>query len=160
MEEHEVRDSDGTIKFRGVLLGSATSRSGPANLRWTELHIFRTEAGTYVVNKIGRTRAYHVPGEECAKRAPVIPNPGRAAMSGLLPCPFCGPYPDDAEVALEVDRSSVQTATSASGCVESCKTFNHQEQTVFLTNVARRALEAAAQSDEAVAEAFYERRLA
>jgi hypothetical protein len=58
-EPWEVQDHDRMITFTGVLLGDASSQS-PGKDRWTEVAIYRTAAGKYIVEKIGKSR---VPGE-------------------------------------------------------------------------------------------------
>jgi hypothetical protein len=48
------------LTFEGELLGSASSkRTSP---RWSELRLYRTTAGTYVLEKVGRSTVVHVPG--------------------------------------------------------------------------------------------------
>lgn len=65
--EYEVitveRDGDRAIKFSGKLIGSAstspeTARSDYSGQtgRWTVLRLYRTQAGKYVCEQIGKTR--------------------------------------------------------------------------------------------------------
>lgn len=51
------RDGEKDIQFKGELIGegSSQSHSGPCSNRWTEIDIYRTEGGKYVVSIIGRT---------------------------------------------------------------------------------------------------------
>ena len=168
-QEYALPDPDGEVTFRGTLLGSATTedRMGDHPLRWTEVHVYRTEGGTYVVHKVGRSTVFHSRGDECGKKA-VETDPLEVPddrFFDLNPCPRCVPptYPSPDEfrtVWVEVDRHSVSTAESASGAVECAKTRNHHEQTVFLTRVAREALAAAAVHDQEVAQALAQRRIA
>lgn len=48
-----LRDDDRDLKFCGELLAATDSpqKSG----RWTELRLYRTQAGTYVAEQVGRT---------------------------------------------------------------------------------------------------------
>lgn len=54
METHEARDHDRVMRFTGTLLGEGTSRE-PGKPRWTEVRVWRTEAGSYVVEVVGRS---------------------------------------------------------------------------------------------------------
>lgn len=57
---HRVQDGSRVLTFEGALLGSASSkRTAP---RWSELKLYKTTAGTYVLEKIGRSTVVHVPG--------------------------------------------------------------------------------------------------
>lgn len=58
---YELPDADGSkTAFTGELLGSGTSNQTGKQRRWSELHIYRTVGGNYLVHKIGRSI---VPGE-------------------------------------------------------------------------------------------------
>lgn len=56
---HEVRDGSRVVRFEGSLLAEASSRWGDSP-RWTELALYRTAAGTYVLAGVGRSV---LPGE-------------------------------------------------------------------------------------------------
>jgi hypothetical protein len=166
MEEYTVTDADGNVTFTGDLLGHASSKPawGDDALRWTEISIYKTQGGQYVVHKVGRTTVYHLPDATCAKKATVLETKvvEKSIDDGVLqPCPLCQPDEvETRETAVELDRNSVAVSTSAVGCVESCKTHNRNEGTVFLTRVARTALVAASVSDREIADAFNDRRIA
>jgi hypothetical protein len=59
MRQYTVRDNEQTLDFTGVLLAEKDSRVQTKN-RWIELRLYRTQAGSYVLEGIGRTT---VPGE-------------------------------------------------------------------------------------------------
>lgn len=63
----QVQDEDRTIEFRGERLAKSSSWS-QGKLRWTEVEIYRTTSGRYIVATIGRTDA---PEEETFYRASV-----------------------------------------------------------------------------------------
>ena len=62
-----ARDKGPDIRFAGELLAQATTYK-PNAKRWTELQLYRTEAGQYVCVEIGLTR---VPGEKTRRSAEV-----------------------------------------------------------------------------------------
>ena len=56
MEKYRVeRDGQTDLQFTGVCLADASNRAvdGPASNRWTEIRIYRTEAGRYVTSVVG-----------------------------------------------------------------------------------------------------------
>lgn len=60
MKSFVAHDGDRALKFNGTLIGSATSDDGHKQ-RWMDMCIYRTEAGSYIIEKIGRSR---IAGEE------------------------------------------------------------------------------------------------
>ena len=58
MESYVVRrDGEKDLRFTGELLADASSHehSGSNSNRWTEMTVYKTESGKYVVEIIGRT---------------------------------------------------------------------------------------------------------
>ena len=60
MERCEVRDGLRVITFDGDRLGHVTSWRSSAP-RWTEMSLYRTEGGSFVLEKVGRSVMCHVP---------------------------------------------------------------------------------------------------
>ena len=72
-EEIVLRSDNGRdVRFRGRLIGRATSRRGAAQTQWTEILLHRTEGGRFVAQVIGHStgdgheprRRVHVAGTE------------------------------------------------------------------------------------------------
>lgn len=61
MKPCEVRDGARVIRFNGDLLAEASSERA-SSPRWTDKALYRTDAGTYVLAQVGRTRVIHQPG--------------------------------------------------------------------------------------------------
>jgi hypothetical protein len=78
MMNHEARDGERVLVFRGVQIGFASSEE-PGKERWTEAKIFRTAAGNYVVEIVGRSTHY---GEVDRSRAHVCET-ARGAVESL-----------------------------------------------------------------------------
>ncbi len=58
MENYIVkRDGDRDLKFTGTVIADVSSHSyqGPNQNRWSEITVYRTKGGKYVVSTIGRT---------------------------------------------------------------------------------------------------------
>lgn len=61
MATHLVRDGSRLLQFDGVLLGAVSSKRETSS-RWSEINLYRTEGGSYVMEKVGRSIVTHVPG--------------------------------------------------------------------------------------------------
>ena len=60
-ETYQVRDGVRLVSFDGVKLAEVSSQRSTSP-RWTELTLYRTDTGRYVLSKIGRTVVLHMPG--------------------------------------------------------------------------------------------------
>lgn len=109
----QVQDGERTITFDGILIGSATSDDGHRD-HWADIAIYRTQAGSYVVHIIGRTRLAHIG---------------------------------------QVDRHKAQVSTAPEGAVESLYLID-DDGVRYMTNVAKRAAEEAAENDPDFATAY------
>lgn len=58
---HQVRDGSRLITFEGERLGYISSQRD-GHPRWTEMSIYRTDGGSYVLEKVGRSVVTHMPG--------------------------------------------------------------------------------------------------
>lgn len=151
----ELKDDDGRItKFDGVQLATATSDNGQA-LRWTEVALYRTIGGAYVIHKIGRTVAYHVRDATSCKSHGSETEVSVALKDcrTLIICPVCSPrdledYAPSAKVRVEADRSTVLIAASPGDAVAACYTDIQGQR--YLTKTASRALKAAADLDDSL----------
>ena len=76
-----TRDGKKDLTFAGVLIGSGSDHEhqGPQNSRWSEIDIYRTDSGKYIVAQVYRTRWQ---GEEDSHRAEVCES--AAAVLELL----------------------------------------------------------------------------
>lgn len=61
MAAHVVNNGSLRISFEGELLGKISSRK-PHSTRWTEMSVYHTVGGKYVLEKVGRSIVTHVPG--------------------------------------------------------------------------------------------------
>ncbi len=134
MNDVKINDGRQDHVFRGELIGSASSEDGKS-LRWSEVEIYRTEGGQYVLVKYGISTVVHVPGAPCSNDKLEISTPA----FGDAPCPVCRPSmePSD-EIAVERDRINVHVASTEEGVREIALTRMNGQ--VFLTKIAAKAL--------------------
>lgn len=105
MASYEVRDGDRKLQFEGILLGRSSSRRGDAP-RWTDISLYKTLGGSYVLEKIGRSIVTHMP--ECSPKTAGLPR-----FQSLYPLrdpddfEYCDCVPEEYEfhrLVVEADR--------------------------------------------------------
>lgn len=102
---YEVRDSISPVQFQGSLLAEISNESDQRN-RWTEVRLFRTESGRYVLNVIARSVVFHSP-TGCATANGERTTARDALDEDGVPCRNCmssPPIDSRSTVVLEGDR--------------------------------------------------------
>jgi hypothetical protein len=127
-ERHTVHDHGRELVFSGVLLGYATSESVNKR-RWTEMSIFRTDAGQYIVSGVGTSLVKK--GEWIVDRFT-----NEKVQS-----------PED-----EIPRAWTHLCENAEGVIVALHLRDH-DGIRYMTNVARAALESAILHDDALRKA-------
>ena len=113
--EQSVRDGNRVLRFLGWKL-AAVSAARPGVQRWSELELYVSTAGEYLVQKIGRTTICHRP--ECRFVTHRMPSWLEAREEGKVhrtPCLECAPLVGnrmDPHTQLEVQRYTVFRAAS------------------------------------------------
>ena len=151
---HNGRDQ--TIRFDGEVLAFASTYA-PGRGRWTEVVIYRSTTGEYIVSKIGRSTVVHLQDSSC--RRSYMQTIGRDdLLSTHSPCRKCNPdlgsalniHISDANVPRLLQESSLFSAkvsAHASGAVAAC--YSKDKNGLFyLIEPAERALEAAGTLDD------------
>lgn len=89
----KVRDGNRLISFDGELLTSVSSRIDNRD-RWTEMRVYRTVGGSYILEKVGRSMRLHMPGcSDILKELPLFQqaHPGEDPDAGYSWCEQCCP---------------------------------------------------------------------
>lgn len=91
--DQQVRDGHRLLTFDGQLLASVSSRDGDKD-RWTEMRVYRTNGGSYILEKVGRSVRLHMP--ECSDILKDLPlfqqaHPGEDPEVGYSWCDKCSP---------------------------------------------------------------------
>lgn len=149
----QVRDSSRIIQFEGVQLGHASSERRGAH-RWVEFTLYRTNGGSYVLSRVGQTLLYHDPSCTVVLRNGLGTIPTNALTPGHVPCPDCRPKIGDLdEVCPESARNWAMVSESPEGVLEALYRFD-DAGVRYLTTVAQRLLEEAAETDPALGAAY------
>lgn len=114
----QVQDAARILEFEGQLLSDVSTETD-SNPRWTEMELYRTINGQYVLCIIGRSVVYHAHAGRCNSG---VPTPVAEMDSDLLdelePCYKCNPPTDEELVTsvtidLEEDRHAVHVCDTA-----------------------------------------------
>lgn len=149
-----VKDGNRSLKFDGAELAHSSSKSRGKG-RWVEFSLYRTPRGDYVLSRVGVTLHYHHGSCPVVRRNSIDPLPSETLASNLIPCDQCSPDKKTDELLYpELPRYWAQVSTSPEGVIASLKKYD-ESGTEYLTDVARRLLEQAAENDKDISDAFY-----
>lgn len=158
-ERFNVKDGQRSLTFMGWQVAAADSQSGQ-DVRWTELTLYKTLTGKYVLEKVGRSDVFHA--DDCQRKSKgakfnsledATDDQEEALEDLFVPCnqdrgngPHCNPSYDATPVWVERDISAATVLESAEQVVESL--FRRESNnTRFLSRVSRALLEDAAKND-------------
>lgn len=122
MASQELRSGDQTLRFDGEPLSRASSEHGyrgERKPRWTEITIYRTDDGKYVVSKIGKSRVVHAHMRCHVLRNNEDPLELVTVAPGHQPCERCFRQPQETGY-LENDHATVSVADRPEGAVAAC----------------------------------------
>jgi hypothetical protein len=150
-----------SVIFQGYLLASVSSERDGVQ-RWTEIEIFRTKGGRYIVNKVGVSVVVHL--IDC----PEVSTKKRHGIADLLPeetpprdrepCPVCNPDvwglldTDPASLTFEQDRHRTDTYLDPQEMIEDLYIIKSGKR--VLTTIVLSALDEASKSDPVVAATY------
>lgn len=158
MTSFRVYDNLEPIEFDGVLLGEGSTETEDA-VRWTEVSIYRTDTGRYVINRSGRSVVYHVHQGTCNTG---VPRPMDELSEDAQPCTKCRPSLHDRIVAMELDFDTTEDCEAGEvydRLLLHRVDKNTGRRTSFLSNPAARAYEQACRADPALATSRAPRRV-
>lgn len=150
---HRIIDtkSKREYSFEGELIGKGSTEHN-GRPRWSEVELYRTPTGQYVLVKSGRSKLFHSSRSCSGIHAKQIKNGQRKLIEGV-PCLKCGPADRETTYFKENDLVTVVISKSAHGVVESAH-LEDEDNVVFLPNIARTMLEQASRNDTAIREAY------
>lgn len=147
-----VRDRLREIEFSGRELGRSSTEKDDS-LRWTEIVIYRTDGGNYIIERLGKSLVYHRAEASCAS-SQGIRLVGSQLGEESEPCPQCRPLmPEDDEFNPEEEFSHERTMSSAEivdrpeNLHDALSMFDRQRKVSRISHVAADALQKASGND-------------
>jgi hypothetical protein len=159
-QRFQVKDGPRNLSFVGWKLGEADSRTTGEEARWTELSLYKTTTGRYVLQKVGCSDVFH--NETCnPKRGRRYDNldlaadlndvdPELALEEVYVLCGECNPSYDDQPVWVERDIFAASTFGSVEELLEALYRPDTKKSSRFLSRVARSLLEQATEKDDEI----------
>jgi len=143
---HEVKDGSRTLQFSGTLLGESSSYRRGAN-RWIEFKLYRTENGSYILSRIGVSVIFHAATCSLVKRYGLSEASNVDLKQDAVPCEECSPDRGMPIVFPEQDRTWAQVSDDPEPVLDALYKYDPQGGARYLTKVAQRLLEQAADED-------------
>jgi hypothetical protein len=145
---YEVKDGARTLQFNGTLLGKSTSwRRG--STRWIEFELYKTESGSYILSRIGVSTVFHGAACSLVKRYGLSEAHYSSLRNDAIPCEECGPTEEADLIFPEKHRYWAQVSDEPEAVLDALYKFDDGGAR-YLTNVAQRLLEAAADKDKSI----------
>ena len=144
----EIKDGSRTLQFNGRLLAESSSwRRG--STRWIEFALYRTENGSYVLSRIGVSLVFHGAACPLVKRYGLSEGFSKELEKDAIPCEECDPTRDLPVIFPEKYRYWAQVSEDPKPVLDALYKYD-QNGARYLTNVAQRLLEEAADNDEKI----------
>jgi hypothetical protein len=145
---YEVKDGARTLQFVGTLLGKSTSwRRG--STRWIEFDLYRTESGSYILSRVGVSTVFHGAACSLVKRYGLSESHYSSLRQDAVPCEECCPTEEADLVFPEKHRYWAQVSDEPEAVLDALYKFDDGGAR-YLTNVAQRLLESAAEKDKGI----------
>lgn len=145
---HEVKDGSRVLMFDGDLLGSSTSWRRDSE-RWIEFKLYKTKSGSYILSRVGISLVFHGAACPLVKRYNLVEESSSSLRDGAIPCETCSPSESIPMVFPERDRTWAQVSEEPEAVLDALYKYD-RGGTRYLTNVAHRLLEQAADKDDRI----------
>lgn len=146
-QKYTVRDEHRSLEFTGVQLAAASSENEYVQ-RWTEIEVYKTQAGKFVVHRAGVSLTYHRLDAPCASGKVVRFEDLDAVAESCKDCK--PPHKEDAmarlKVRREMDRHSAEVVEGVEALVAALS-LRRPNGSPYLSAVAADVLNQAAEND-------------
>jgi len=145
---YEVKDGARVLQFNGKLLSRSSSWRHGSN-RWIEFELYRTENGSYVLSRVGVSVIFHGAACPLVKKYGLLEIDPTELVDQALPCEICRPSDNPRDLPLvfpETNRYWAQVSDEPDAVLEALYKYD-QGGARYLTNVAQRLLDKAAELD-------------
>ena len=144
-----VQDGARVLAFDGEHLAESTSYR-PGSTRWVEFKLYKTNGGSYVLSRIGRSIIYHSP--ECSLVKQYNLRKGTPEYDGI-PCEQCEPDDESNTLFPEKQRYWAQVMERPQAVLEALYKWD-QDGARYLTLVASRLLDQASTVDDPIRKVY------
>lgn len=149
-----VRHGVQNYEVVGELLAESTSRVGNKP-RWVEFKLYRSEAGIYVLSRVGASIYFHSEDCDVVTRNKLSPISQDRLPPIYIPCPECNANRMDPDGIYPETPRYWATHTPEPEAIVEAMQKRGKDGVGYLTNVANRLLVTAAGKDPQIAGAFF-----
>lgn len=149
---YEVKDGARTLRFSGELLGQSSSRRADSG-RWIEFHLYRTDKGSYILSRVGVSNIYHSSVCSLVSRYGLHEKSIDDLNVEAVPCSECCPNIIEPLIFPEEYRYWTLISEEPEAILNALYKPDDSGAR-YLTNVARRVLEQAAEVDPEIDQAY------
>ena len=143
---YEVKDGARTLQFDGVLLGSSSSQRRDST-RWIEFELYKTESGSYILSRVGVSLVFHSGACHLVDKYKLTDMNVTKLEDGAVPCELCQPTFEAQIVFPEKYRYWAQVSDEPQAVLDALYKYD-EGGARYLTAVAKRVLEEAADNDD------------
>jgi hypothetical protein len=153
MQKYVVRNGVQELEFTGEELSHASTERDDS-VRWTEIKIYKTQGGNYVIQTLGVSVVYHEAGSKCTKKGQELL--GSSLPEDAEPCFRCkfsgedGVFNPSATYIMERNLSSAKVVEDPKRIQEAMTTYDNGRKVYDMSPVAKEALNHAAAKDPAL----------
>lgn len=149
MQKYVIRNGVQEMEFLGDML-SHVSTERDDSVRWTEIKIFKTQGGNYVIQTLGVSVVFHAEGSRCTKKGQELL--GSQLPEDAEPCVRCGPLDqgEDRTFIMERNLSRAKVVEDPSRLEEAMVSYDNGRKVYDTSPVAKEALNKAAAKDPAL----------
>lgn len=163
MSDHFIlTDRHQEVEFSGKRLGSASTEKDDS-VRWTEIHLYLTDGGNYVIERLGQSLVYHLTKTECDKGTGMLVK-GKHIHQESEPCDRCRPLTPEDEgfdpeqvFTHEKMLSSVEVVEQPEDLQNALSMYDRKRRVMRISHVASQALHEAAGNDPRLLNALIKR---
>lgn len=144
-----VKDGRRSLQFEGKLLAESTSERTDS-VRWIEFKLYKTENGSYVLSRVGVSLVFHSPTCQLTFKYKLKEARPDELSSKSIPCSECDP--DESTLVFpETHRYWAQVSDKPEAVLDALYKYDQNSGAYYLTTVARKLMDKAAQVDKDVA---------
>lgn len=150
---YEVKDGSRILQFNGKILAESSSWRRHSE-RWIEFCLYRTDNGSYVLSRIGVSLVFHGAACPLVKQHNLTEDNPKNLEDDAVPCDECNPIKNLPVVFPEKYRYWAQVSEDPKAVIDALYKYGKNGEK-YLTLVAQRLLEEAAENDEKIDNLYY-----
>lgn len=144
--KYQIKDRGSILRFEGVKLAESSSRDYKP--RWIEFTLYKTTGGQYIIERVGRSIVFHRGTCRTVEKNNLSSVYCTDIPSDHEPCEWCRPSRIDLDgLYPERERPYYIECKTAKGVVRELTSQDRDNDTEYITNVARKLLDDASKMD-------------